>query len=129
MQDMPLRIFILLFLFTSIACNSESEKKSAQSGNETETEIAFDKKKWSTKEGVDYPYRKQMVKDIVYNDTVRMLREDEIIELLGGPDRINEGHLYYTISQTSIGSWTLHSKTMVIKITENDRIDWIKIHE
>ncbi len=123
---MRIRLFITLLLLYCLACNSDNEENSDQG---TETEITFDKTKWRAKEGNDYAYRDQMLNDIVYNDTVRMLTEGEIIELLGEPDRINEGHLYYTITQTRLGSWTLHSKTMVIKLSEDNRIDWIKIHE
>jgi len=126
---MRTRFLIISLLLCCLSCNTESEEKSDIEDKGTEAEITFDKKKWRIKEGEDYPYRDQMVKDLVYNDTVRMLREDEIIELLGEPDRINEGHLYYTITQKRLGSWVLHSKTMVIKLTEDYRIDWIKIHE
>ncbi len=90
--------------------------------------MVFDKAKWKTKEGEDYPYRESMLKDVVYNDTVRTLNREEVIDLLGEPDRMNEGHLYYLISQKRIASWPLHKKFMVIKVS-SDTIEWIKVHE
>lgn len=117
---------LLLFFF---ACNSEREEKTDVEDNGAETYISFDKLKWRTKEGSDYPYRDQMLDALVYNDTIRELSKDEIILLLGEPDRINDGYLYYMIAQKRMGSWPIHTKTMVIKTSEDNTIDWIKIHE
>ncbi|MEN8126161.1 MAG: hypothetical protein ABFR32_13660 [Bacteroidota bacterium] len=61
-------------------------------------EITFNKTKWRAKKGTDYLYRDLMLKDIVYNDTVRTLNKGQILELLGDPNRINDNYLYYTIS-------------------------------
>lgn len=80
------------------------------------------------KEGADYPYRDPMLKAFVYNDTVRNLEIREILDLLGEPDRQTEGYFYYTVSQKRIGSWPLHTKSLVIKFS-NDSIEWIKIHD
>ncbi len=44
-------------------------------------------------------------------------------------DRINENYLYYMIAQKRIGSWPLHTKTMVIMLSDEDTIEWIKIHD
>ena len=78
---------------------------------------------------MDYPNRDQMLNSIVFNDSVRALNEDEILDLLGEPDRRNDGYLYYMISHRRLGFWPLHTKTMVVKLSENNTIDWIKIHE
>ncbi len=91
--------------------------------------MVFDKTKWGQKEGDKYIFRNQMLKDVVYNDTIRTLHKKELIDLLGEPDRINNNHLYYEISRTGIGSWSINEKTMVVKIkADNTTIDWIKIH-
>jgi hypothetical protein len=70
-----------------------------------------------------------MVNDVLYNDTIRSLNGEEILGLLGKPDRINEGHLYYKIVETSLGFWTLNQKTLVVKLTADNTIEWIKLHE
>ncbi len=124
----------ILFLITPLllivlACNTEKDEKSASVYHGTMAEISFDQTKWKTKEGLDYPYRDKMLNSIVYNDTVRTLNKNEILDLLGEPDRSNEGYLYYTISQRRLGFWPLHTKTLVIKLTGDTTIDWIKIHE
>lgn len=122
-------IFIIPLLLSVLACNSEKDEKPGLIDHETMSEITFDQTKWGIKEGLAYPYRDQMLNSIVYNDTVRSLNKDEILDLLGEPDRKNNGYLYYLISQRRLGFWPLHTKTMVVKLSENNTIDWIKIHE
>ena len=112
-----------------LACNTEKDEKSETFYPGAMAEITFDKTKWRVKEGLDYPNRDQMLNSIVYNDTVRALNKDEILDLLGEPDRRNEGYLYYLISQRRLGFWPLHTKTLVIKLSGDNTIDWIKIHE
>ena len=127
---MRIKYLILPLLFCFLACNPNKEERSNSTDpDETETQIAFDKIKWSNKEGSNYPYRDQMLNDVLYSDSVRALAEDDLLELLGEPDRTNEGHLYYTVSQRRIGSWPLHTKTLVIKIAEDSTVEWIKVHE
>ena len=70
-----------------------------------------------------------MVHDILYTDTVRALGKAEILELLGEPNRINEGHLYYLVAEKRMGFWTLHTKALVIKLENDSTVEWIKLHE
>lgn len=121
-------VMLLLFTWLLFSCNSERSNTKTKEHERT-TEIAFDKSKWHLKKGVDYLYRNQMLNDIVYNDTIRSLSENEIIGLLGEPDRRNNEYLYYQIKQKRLFNWPLHTKTMVIKLSKSDSIDWIKIHE
>jgi hypothetical protein len=119
-------VSLVLFFF---ACNTEQDVKSGAKESSAKSEIPFDKTKWAAKEGLDYPFREQMLNNILHNDTIRTLNRDEITDLLGAPDRSNEGHLYYMVVQKRLGSWPLHTKTMVIKLLGDDTIEWIKIHE
>jgi hypothetical protein len=112
-----------------MGCNRAQEESTVVDMSATATEVKFDKTKWGTKEGSDYPYRELMLQDIVYNDTIRELTKDELLELLGEPDRSNEGHLYYMISQKKLGFWPIKTKTLVIKLFEDNTIEWLKIHE
>ena len=52
----------------------------------------------------------------------------KFLNLLGEPDYVREGHLYYRITETSLGNWPLKTKTMVIKLEDDKAIEWIKIH-
>jgi hypothetical protein len=121
---------LFLFLFVScFACNTDKDENTENEKMQATMEMVFDKVKWNTKEGKDYPYRDKMLKDVIYNDTIRTLIKEEIIDLLGKPDRINENFLYYRIAQKRLGFLPLHTKSMVIKLYEDNTIEWIKIHE
>ena len=126
---MRIRFHIALLLLSCIACNNEKEANTDPVDQGIETEFQFDKSKWGFKEGRDYPYRDQMLDDIVYNDTVRSLSKKGILDLLGEPDRINDNYLYYIIVQKRLGLWPVHTKSLVIKLSDDRTIDWIKIHE
>lgn len=91
--------------------------------------MSFDQAKWKEKDGKDYPFRDRMLNDIVYNDTVRSRNKEQILDLLGEPDRTNENYLYYMIAQRRLGFWPLHTKSLVIKFSDDNTVDWIKIHE
>ena len=125
---MRIALYTAILLLCAYACSSDKKSKSDLIEQGIESEIKFDKSKWRSKEGADYPFRDPMLKDLIYNDTVRMLTENEILNLLGEPDRSTDGHLYYMIAQKRIGSWPLHTKSLVIKFS-NDTIEWMKIHE
>jgi hypothetical protein len=109
---------ILFILLLCVACVSEPEN-----------EMTFDKTKWAEKEGEDYPYRNLMLSNVIYNDTIRNLNKNDVLNLLGEPDRINEGYIYYMINQKRLVFWPLHSKFLVFKFKDKNTIDWIKIHE
>ena len=111
------------------ACKSDRDENVENQKKNQVGETVFDKEKWKTKDGKDYPYRDKMINDIVYNDTIRALNKYQLIELLGEPDYIREGHLYYRINETRLGNWTIKTKTMVIKLVDDRSIEWIKIHE
>ena len=116
---------LLIFLLFLVATSCKNDSPAPQNQDET----LFTSAKWKTKKGEDYPYRQKMLDSVVYNDTIRELNKEEILTLLGTPDRSNENHLFYTISQKRIGLWPLHTKTMVIKFIDEETIEWIKIQE
>lgn len=126
---MRIVLHIGLLLLFCISCNNDNKFNPNPVEGGMDTEIQFDKSKWRLKEGLDYPYRDQMVRDLIYNDTVRKLNEQEILNLLGEPTRSTDGHLYYMITQKRLGTWPLHTKSLVIKFSNDSTINWIKIHE
>lgn len=124
-----MRVYIVFLFMLCFACKADREDNVENQKKNQDSEIVFDKEKWKTKDGKDYPYRGKMINDIVYNDTIRSLNKDQLLELLGEPDYIREGHLYYRINETRLGNWSLKTKTMVIKLVKDRSIEWIKIHE
>ena len=126
---MQFRFHLAILLLLCVACTNEKKASSDIADRGISEEVQFDKSNWRSKEGLDYPYRAQMLNDLVYNDTVRSLNKDEILDLLGEPDRRNDGYLYYMIAQRRLGSWPLHTKSLVINLSDDSTIVWIKIHE
>ena len=122
----------LLLLLCLTACMEEGN--SERSG-ETMTEIksvedsVFDKTKWRTKEGEDYPFRDEMLHDLVYVQQLKGLKKDELIQLLGEPDRSNKGFLYYRVEQKKLGLWPIHTTTLVIELSEDSIVKTRRIHE
>lgn len=126
--SMRIALFTGMLLLCCYACSDDKTSESDPQIQDSESELKFEKSRWSSKDGRDYPFRDQMLSGLIYNDTVRTLNKSEILELLGEPERSSEGHLYYMVAQKRIGSWPLHTKSLVIKFS-SDTIEWMKIHE
>ena len=141
---MKSKLIIFLLLLSLSACNCEDKDRTTLTDMESTTEEgynkldrsstiskSFDKEKWALQEGKDYPYRDQMIEAVVYTDTIRNLQKDKILNLLGPPSyyRDDENFLYYTITQKRIGPWPLFTKSIVIKLKEDQSVEWIKIYE
>lgn len=121
--------YILLLSLYCLACNNTREEKSDKADSGTKTEIKFDKTKWRTKDGRDYPYRNDMLEDLMNNQNLKGLKRDEVIVLLGQPDRIDSSYLFYMIAQKRIEFFPLHTKTLVIKLAKDSTVEWRKIHD
>ena len=124
MQTRTLILFCFLFCF---ACSDTKEEKTGAAREPTEFE--FDKTKWRKKQDRDYPYRDEMLDDLIGNKKLDGLGRDEIFDLLGEPSRIDSSYLFYQIFQKRIGFFPLHTKTLVIKLANDSTIDWVRIHE
>jgi hypothetical protein len=122
---MKTKFMMLLVMLSCLACKKTAEETT----EEGKTEIAFDKTKWQTKKGDDYPYRDKMVNDLVASDTLKTVKKEAIIALLGEPSREDNNYLFYTVSQERAGFWPLHTKTVVIKFLKDGTVEWVKIHE
>ncbi len=110
------------------SCNSKEERPQPVKANPT-TEQIFDRQKWQTKNGDDYPYRSRMLDDLVKHRKLHGLNKSQILKMLGKPDRIDNNYLFYEIEQQRITIMPLHTKTMVIKLDKNGITEWVKIHE
>lgn len=113
----------MCFLSCKKEDRTETDKK------ETIPVAVFDKIKWKTKENRDYPYRGKMLDYLMTNDTLKKLKKEEVLNLLGQPDRIDSAYLFYRINQQRLYFFPLHTKTLVIKLKENDSVKSVMIHE
>lgn len=121
-------LLALLFIIC-MACQNSDQEATSETPPEATPEIKFDEAKWKTKEGRDYPYRDSMLNDLISMDALRAMVKEEILDLLGEPDRIDNNHFFYLIKQKRLWFWPLNTKTMVIKLEEDGTPEWIKIHE
>ena len=124
----------LILAFASIAFGcindqSESINDNVVRDDTNIEEQTFSREKWVLKEGNTYPYRQELYKSILYSDSIRTLNKDELINAIGETDRINENHYYYLITRNKIGSMPLNQKTLVIKLSDRNEVEWIKLHE
>lgn len=128
-------IFYTLILLICMACKNDAELEAEDSSEVTETTSAaesdstFSPEKWKIKEGYEYWYRNSMLRDLMTDEDFRSLKRNEVLDLLGEPDRIDTNYLFYRVEQKRLGLWPIHTKTMVVKFAEDSLIEWIKIHE
>ena len=123
MKNSMLYQFFLVFFTASFLWGCTSDPKIPDG------QIPFDREQWAMKTGPGYLYRDQMVDAVLYSDTLRSLKREELLLRLGKPDREQEGHLYYTVAENRLGFWTLNQKSIVIKLKADESVEWIKLHE
>jgi hypothetical protein len=112
---------LLLVMLCCVGCKSKKQEITGEK---------FDKARWAIRDGKHYPYRDKMLHDLITNYKLHGLKQDSIINLLGQPNREDNGHLFYTVDQSFIANaWPLHTKTLVIKFTKDSTVEWRKIHE
>ena len=113
---MKTKILFILFLVCNSSCKSKSDQPQPE---------RFDKVKWATMEGNTYPHRNNMLHDLVYVQQLKGLKYGEVITLLGRPNRIDNGHLFYTIEKKYLGNTAaiLHTKTLVIKLGKDSTVE------
>ncbi len=126
---MPAKLILPLLFVLFITSCSDSKEDQLDNESEVKKEIEFDATKWKVNRGDDYPYRDDMLKDLMNNDSIRQLKRDQLLDLLGEPGRIDSNYFFYRIDQTRMNFITLHAKTLVIHLSEDSTIKWMKIHE
>ncbi|MEP2935369.1 MAG: hypothetical protein ABJM06_06600 [Gilvibacter sp.] len=126
-----MRLFLSVIAAASICigCKSDHSEDALATKNLVKIDSTFNQTKWQKKVDGQYAHREIMYKDVLYNDTIRSLSETELTSLLGQPDYKEGFHYYYRITENNLGTWTLKSKTLVVKFTDSTKIEWIKLHE
>ena len=126
------KIIITGFLFSVFfILDSQAKDTLSNSTIRPNIEQIFDSNKWKVKQGKDYPYRDKMLNDILYTDTFRKLNKTELLIELGNPSyyREDKSYLHYIITQKRLFFWPLHTKVLVIKLKDDETVEWIKLHE
>lgn len=120
---------LLSFIF-GISCNTKTIEDNVSAGKTgAETRMEFESTKWKEKKDRDYPYRAAMLDDLIDNDKLKKLKHNEILDLLGEPDRSDSLYLFYRVDQKRLYSWPIHTTTLVIKLKEDNTVHWVKVHK
>ena len=117
---MKLIISLIFFLCLIGACNNKKVDATAL--------VKFDKVKWQTKDGDAYPYRDEMLDNLIDSVNRKGIQFDSLIKILGQPDRVNEGHLYYNIHRKKMFAIAFGTKSFVIKLKPDSTVEWRKIY-
>lgn len=123
---LPLTIFLLAGMMVFILSSDRSQKKEERAHG-----IAFDKVKWSVKEGDNYPYRNSMIGTMTSKENLpawKKMSKQELFETLGQPDRINGNYLYYKANGDKIGFVTFRTIALVIQVNDSTE-NIIRIYE
>jgi hypothetical protein len=96
---------------------------------ERENGIGFDLSKWNTDHDPASPQRNKMIKDLIAGKKLKHLKKDQIISLLGPPDRVDSVYLFYKITQQHLGFFALHTSNLVIKLSDGSKENAVMIHE
>jgi hypothetical protein len=117
---------ILIGSFLFVSCKEKNEEKPLYGSG---IQIDFDSQKWATLEKMDFPYRDQMLDDIITSKMLKPLNRDEIIEILGAPSKEEKNYMYYLIAQSRLGLFPLHTKTLVIELSGDSTENRVLIHK
>ena len=107
-------IFVSILCCVAFSCSNHK----AASANEK-----FDKIRWQTKEGSGYPFRENMLNDLITNYKLSGLRKSELLDLLGAPTRTDSSFLFYTVKNPHLGAFTFSNKSLVIKQRQYSRME------
>lgn len=124
-----MRSLILLFFFIFLSCKDNSQETTNATEQVVTKAHLFDASKWKIKKEDAYPYRSQMLDDLVYNVPLKGLTKEELLTVLGSADRIDGDYLFYTIAMDRVMGYPLNSTNLVIKIGADGKVAWRKIHK
>jgi hypothetical protein len=122
---MSLKTLLLLFPILLVSCQKFESRNDHQPPPVVEK---FESEKWKIREGEAYPYRADMLGDLMTTDTLRHKTLHEVKELLGEPTRINEGYVYYTVAENKIGLVTLNIKALVLELSDEGEVEKIMVY-
>ncbi|CAN5302727.1 hypothetical protein BH09BAC2_BH09BAC2_04740 [soil metagenome] len=116
---MKIKWLIILIITFGVSCKHKRQT----------TPDKFDKEKWAYSEGKQFPYRDNIIIDLLSSRILIGLKQKEVLSVLGQPSRTDINYFFYIVDQQTIGNYfPLHTKTLVIKFTA-DTVTWTKVHE
>ena len=78
----------------------------------------------------EYLYRNKMITDLLENYTLKGVKQDSILNMLGEPNRRDSLYFFYIVDQKLFANFfPLYTKSLVIKLAGDSTVEWRKIHE
>ncbi|WP_430901434.1 MULTISPECIES: hypothetical protein [unclassified Paraflavitalea] len=102
---------------------------SCHQSDETKQPMAFDSIKWKESDGPDFPNRIWMLKDLMDHHDLHGVTKDSLLRDLGEPTRADKDYLFYQVKQERIGSFPLHTITLVIKLGPDSLVQKVMVHK
>ena len=124
-----IKTFPFILFLCCLSCEPRHDEQPAIEDPPTETKSEFEKNRWIVQDGKDYPYRNEMLEDLMNHPELRKFDKSQVLDLLGQPDRVDSLYLFYKIAQERLGPWPLHTKTLVIKLSGDSTLNKIMIHQ
>ena len=110
--------FVILFVVLLLGLNSCTK------------EIPFEKEKWLIKEDFEYPYREKMITDLLDKHNLKGFSYQQIVDLLGEPDKTMPSTVTYPIRQdygTDIDP--IYSKYLEFRLDQDSVVIDFKLKE
>lgn len=111
---------IIVLCLTFFSCNHKTENKHP---------MVFNSVKWKQSDGPDFPNRIWMLKDLMERHDLHGITKDSLLKDLGEPTRADKDYLFYQVKQERIGSFPLHTTTLVIKLGADSLVEKVMIHK
>lgn len=114
-------LMLACFVLSCLSCKDNKDENPKKT---------FDAVLWKVKDtDGNYSYRDEMLDDLVYKVTLKGLTKQEVITMLGEPDRTNEDYLYYEVLSKDVGAIPFSKKFLVIKLDKDNTVEWRKIKD
>ena len=97
------------------------------------SDIPFDRTQWNLKDDLRFPYREQMLNDLMRNHPLKGMNMDQLTELLGVPEKNvlgSQGEIYYEIrTKYDMDIHPTETKMLVFILDDNRIVTGFKVKE
>lgn len=92
--------------------------------------MKFNKTDWNSKEDWDYPYREDMLNDLVKNHKIKGLTYHQLIDSIGKPEHDSKGAVFYNVI-TDFGSDIdpVYIKTLTLHLNKDSIVNGFEVVE
>ena len=113
----------IVMLLALLSCNNKGASIQVP-------DIAFDAAKWRVRQEGAYPYRRQMVTDVLKNYQMKGASKDSVIRFLGQPDAFEEGNLRYDYEYSKfLGGLGTKIGAVVVALAADSTVKEVRLND